>query len=117
VLHGGVKVHCKSLFLLYKTKNTVYTIGYTVLFNLKGLHWEIDPLDEVHGWTFWILKKKSQKSDRAVRWLTAGRMVANDRSYGAVRALVIHQTENFSTDFKDLQYLFEPLDEVERGIV
>ncbi len=45
-------MYAKSLFLLYKTIYTVYTVGYTVVLNLKGLTGEIDPEDEEIGLTF-----------------------------------------------------------------
>lgn len=48
-LHCTVKVHAKSLFLLYKSIYTVYTVGYTVYLNLKGLADEIDSEDEEKG--------------------------------------------------------------------
>ena len=83
-LHGGVKVHCNLLFSI------VYTVHGA------------SPEDEVHGWTFWILKEKSQKSDRAVRWLSTGHTGPNDGSYGAVRRVVLHLTEEKPIDFKDL---------------
>lgn len=51
-LQGDVTVRAKSLFLLYKMIYTVYTVGYTVVLNLKGLSDEVDSEDEDLGLTF-----------------------------------------------------------------